>query len=244
MYADSTLLNDRMFIIKFIDNTPHNAKNMECISDEIKTNKTFISHCIKKGYTLDELIANNNAKFILDKEHTITIFDRLTRVIKKEKDSKPQGSRKVDWEKKNETSLITGNLGEEIIFKFEKQRLKNAGREDLANQVKWVSKELGDGLGFDIMSYDPITGEKIYIEVKCTKDNKFDSFDITPNEMAFASSKPKEYKLYWINNVDKENPGLFICDGNYLLSNFSFVPNGYKAYFEDKKELNNTNLIR
>lgn len=48
-----------------------------------------------------------------------------------------------------------GHDGEETIFLFEQQRLRQLDRPDLAKKVRWVSKEDGDGAGYDILSFDP-----------------------------------------------------------------------------------------
>jgi hypothetical protein len=46
-----------------------------------------------------------------------------------------------------------GYDGEEMIFNFEQQRLRQADRPDLARKVRWISKEEGDGAGYDILSF-------------------------------------------------------------------------------------------
>lgn len=50
----------------------------------------------------------------------------------------------------------------------ERWYLRSQGRADLAENVEWVSDTRGDGLGYDILSFDPATGTEIYIEVKTT----------------------------------------------------------------------------
>ena len=47
-----------------------------------------------------------------------------------------------------------GREGEELVFHFERQRLQQQDRADLARKVKWISEELGDGAGYDILSFD------------------------------------------------------------------------------------------
>src|SRR5262249_37923985 len=42
-----------------------------------------------------------------------------------------------------------GREGEELVFHFERQRLQQQDRADLARKVRWVSEELGDGAGYD-----------------------------------------------------------------------------------------------
>ena len=58
-----------------------------------------------------------------------------------------------------------GQRGEEYAFENEKRALSNAGRKDLALRIKHVSKEIGDGLGYDIHSFD-LNGRDRLLEVK------------------------------------------------------------------------------
>lgn len=49
-------------------------------------------------------------------------------------------------------------------------------------KVAWVSRDKGDGLGFDILSYDA-EGNEMYIEVKTTLGTEDSSFFISANEL-------------------------------------------------------------
>ena len=51
-------------------------------------------------------------------------------------------------------------------MEHEKEYLKQNGRADLAAKVDAVCWTIGVGLGYDIKSFDPLTGEEIHIEVK------------------------------------------------------------------------------
>ena len=50
-------------------------------------------------------------------------------------------------------SRMIGEVGEDIVLRHEKRRLREAGRADLSDAVEWVSKTRGDGLGYDIASF-------------------------------------------------------------------------------------------
>lgn len=76
----------------------------------------------------------------------------------------------------------TGDLGELWVISEEKQKLLKANKPKLAKKVKHVAKDKGDGLGYDILSFD-INGNEIYIEVKTTKGNIYSTFFITRNEL-------------------------------------------------------------
>src|SRR5262249_7937174 len=49
---------------------------------------------------------------------------------------------------------LLGKLGEEFVVGLEQQRLQSAGRDDLAGKVEQVSETIGDGLGFDVLSFE------------------------------------------------------------------------------------------
>jgi hypothetical protein len=42
------------------------------------------------------------------------------------------------------------------------------GRDDLAQKVEWVAVTIGEGLGFDVLSFDADDGSERLIEVKTT----------------------------------------------------------------------------
>ena len=60
-----------------------------------------------------------------------------------------------------------GLSGEKFAVQFEKARLIHAGKGALADCVSHVSVHEGDGLGYDIRSFE-VTGEDRLIEVKTT----------------------------------------------------------------------------
>jgi len=63
--------------------------------------------------------------------------------------------------------------------------LRQAGREDLAREVRWVSEQDGDGAGYDIASFEP-DGRPRLIEVKTTNGWDRTPFFISRNELEVA----------------------------------------------------------
>jgi Domain of unknown function (DUF3883) len=53
-----------------------------------------------------------------------------------------------------------GRDGEELVFQFERERLKRLDRSDLAKNIRWVSEQDGDGAGYDILSFDEKGNER------------------------------------------------------------------------------------
>ncbi|WP_246373328.1 MULTISPECIES: DUF3883 domain-containing protein [Hyphomicrobiales] len=73
--------------------------------------------------------------------------------------------------------------------------LTNAGRNDLARKIRWVSQEDGDGAGYDIASFSA-DGRSRLIEVKTTNGWERTPFHVTRNELAVAEEKRAEWCLF------------------------------------------------
>jgi len=132
---------------------------------------------------------------------------------------------------------ITGVIGESIILKNEKERLKNSRHAELVemvDEIEWSSNVIGDGLGYDIKSFDIRDGKIInkYIEVKTTIGQDTD-FEITVNEVE-KSNELNENGLYAIArvyNLDIKNKtaNFYIKEGP-LGNNYDLRVNVYTAH--------------
>ena len=71
-----------------------------------------------------------------------------------------------DYEKSQRAKKRAGDQGEAAVLRYERDKLNNAGRPDLADMVKNVGSN--NTLGYDIFSYDIVDGvaQEIHIEVK------------------------------------------------------------------------------
>ena len=120
------------------------------------------------------------------------------------KEAKPLG-KVVDFERENKINKLLGNRGEEIVYNLEKKHLGNLGKTELANKIKWVSKE-DDSLGYDILSFEEDGTEK-YIEVKSTSqsENCNANFLISSNQYSKAK-KIKNYYFYIVFNAKGKEP--------------------------------------
>ncbi|WP_159887555.1 DUF3883 domain-containing protein [Paenibacillus puerhi] len=106
------------------------------------------------------------------------------------------------FKNKREEWEAIGLMGEEFVFEFERLRLVQDGREDLAESVQHVS--LYDcGAGYDILSYE-LDGRPRYIECKTTVGGSM-KFDITLNEWNKAKKYREQYYLYRITNIDQQH---------------------------------------
>jgi len=90
---------------------------------------------------------------------------------------------------------MLGRQGEEFALEYERRRLWEKGRADLAKKVKWVSRDEGDWAGYDIGSYEP-NGDNIQIEVKTTNRGINEPFYVTANELRFSREAGSAYRLY------------------------------------------------
>ncbi|MFO7922690.1 MAG: DUF3883 domain-containing protein [Bacteroidales bacterium] len=115
-----------------------------------------------------------------------------------------------------------------MAITFERWNLIQLGKEKLAGQIRWISKEEGDGAGFDILSKN-MNGSDKYIEVKTTKLSKETPFYFTRNELLFSSSHSDEYHLYRLFNFDKDAK-MFVKQGS-LESICQSIPVTYKGFF-------------
>jgi len=108
-------------------------------------------------------------------------------------------ARKFDVAARDERNRALGKAGEERVLKHERDTLTAAGREDLAQQIRWVSVEDGDGAGYDIASFDA-DGRQRLIEVKTTKGWDRTPFHISRNELAVADERREEWCLFRLWN--------------------------------------------
>lgn len=116
-------------------------------------------------------------------------------------------ARKFDPALRDQLNRALGLAGEERIYESEQRRLFDVGRRDLASKVRWVSQADGDGLGYDIRSFDE-SGAERWIEVKTTRGGNATPFYLTRNENEVAKERPDAFRLYRLYDFSK-NPRLF-----------------------------------
>ena len=135
---------------------------------------------------------------------------------------------KVNYLEREQNNRLLGMKGEELAMEFEKNLLINSGKESLAEKIEWVSRDQGDGLGFDILSRNT-NGTDKYIEVKTTKLSKETPFFFTSNEFSFSIKNENNFHLYRIFDFNK-NPKMFQLTGRYDAF-CQIEPVGYKGRF-------------
>jgi hypothetical protein len=132
---------------------------------------------------------------------------------------------KRDYLDREARNASLGRAGEEFVVEFEQRRLHELGQKKLANKVEHVTATQGDGLGFDVRSYDE-TGSERFIEVKTTAWGKQTPFFISRNELEFSKTFPEQFHLYRVFEFRK-SPHIFdlpgVVERNCLLDPVSFV---------------------
>ena len=138
-------------------------------------------------------------------------------------------ARKVaDYADRDARNRALGLNGELLVLEFERKHLNTIGRKDLADMVRHVSVQEGDGAGYDILSFDD-QGRKKYIEVKATRGGLDTDFFISPNELAFARSKDTQFSIYRVYDfkVGLGEASFYELIGDPL-ETFKAIPTGYR----------------
>lgn len=135
---------------------------------------------------------------------------------------------RINYAEREAANRTLGSAGEEWVVHYERQRLESLGREDLALRVQWASREIGDGLGYDIASFNH-DGSPRWIEVKTTRQGKYAAFYLTTGEIAFARENPEGFFLYRVFAFGEET-GLFMINGQ-LEGQVRLTPLNFRAVF-------------
>jgi hypothetical protein len=133
--------------------------------------------------------------------------------------------KKIDYQLKNLNNSVTGNKGEEIVLKIERENLRNAGLNELADKVDRVSSK-DDTVGYDILSYDK-DGKEKYIEVKASaQTGSTVRFFVSLNEYNIGMKKDNYY-IYYVQDINSEQPKVSIIKNPMDNSKFLIQPEGY-----------------
>jgi hypothetical protein len=167
---------------------------------------------------LDQLAAapTLNPASIPQPTSTEIVVEPPAKIIAPSRTNKPWLSmkgQKIDFAERDAINRRLAKLGEEFVFNLERHRLREEGRDDLACRVQWVSQEIGDGLGFDILSFDEADDTKRMLEIKATGLGKFFPFYVTANEVRCSDDIPDRYYLFRVFNMGRE-PQIYILHGS------------------------------
>lgn len=136
--------------------------------------------------------------------------------------------RKVDFAGRDEVNRKLGRAGEQWVIEFEHQRLVDARMASLFGRLDWVSDRLGDGAGYDILSFDAPDVPR-YIEVKTTNGTHGSSFIISRNELDFSKEVGEAFYLYRVFQF-RQFPALYMLRGD-VSRQLHLEPLDYRASF-------------
>jgi len=112
--------------------------------------------------------------------------------------------------------------------------LRDAGRDDLARKVDWVAESIGDGLDFDVLSFDESDQAERLIEVKTAGLGKFFPFYVSATEVRCSEDVPGQYHLYRVFDF-ADCPHLYILSGS-LVARCLLEPTQYRAAIRPSEE--------
>lgn len=135
---------------------------------------------------------------------------------------------KRDYLERESRNRSLGAAGEEFAIKYEDWRLRANGQPHLADRIEHVSRTRGDGLGFDILSFN-LDGSERYIEVKTTTFGRETPFFCTESELARSRQEGESFHLYRLFEFRRE-PRIFQLAGALDVNCF-LDPHTYRAHF-------------
>jgi hypothetical protein len=105
-----------------------------------------------------------------------------------------------------------GLAGEQLVVRYEQERLSRAGQDGLASKIIHISATESDSRGFDVLSYETDGRERL-IEVKTTRFGALTPFFASRNEVEVSDTRNDEYQLYRVFKFS-ERPRLFLLSGS------------------------------
>ncbi len=118
---------------------------------------------------------------------------------------------KRDYLAREALNRSLGLAGEEFVLQYEHWRLVELGAPRLADRVQHVSLTRGDGLGYDVLSFDT-SGRERLIEVKTTSFGRDTPFFISRTELALSKIQRDQFHIYRLFDFRKA-PKLFDLPG-------------------------------
>jgi len=146
------------------------------------------------------------------------VYERLAK--------QPVVRRGVNYLEREANNMALGAAGETFALDIEHRRLWEAGKRDLAERIEHVSRTRGDGLGYDIHSFDE-SGRDRLIEVKTTGFGAMTPFFASSREVAVSEERSSDFKLYRLFKF-RDTPKLYILSGS-LRENCVLDPTQFRA---------------
>jgi hypothetical protein len=120
--------------------------------------------------------------------------------------------RGINYLEREAQNASLGRAGEELVLAYERTRLIEAGRKELARRIEHLPGTEGDGAGFDIRSFEKNGADRL-IEVKTTAYGKQTPFFVSRNEVATSRELAAHYHLYRVFRM-RTAPRLYTMRGS------------------------------
>jgi len=219
---DTFIVNENKEVVTQVESTIPNKDYFEI--EIIKNDDNIPKVKVEESYNILETLVQND--FANDLESSKEFFEN-----NKLSKTNPQ---KIDWKELNELRKNIGDIGELIVIKYEKKKLLKLNMPEYAAKVEHSALIYGDGLGYDILSYNE-SAEEVYIEVKTTKGRNSEIINFTDNELKCMKEYGEKiylYRIYDLNDIDY-TAKVDIYKGFEFISNaFQFEVKNYKASFK------------
>ena len=115
---------------------------------------------------------------------------------------------------------------EQFVLELEARRLYALNKKALSERVEHVSATQGDGLGYDVLSFEE-NGRERLIEVRITAFGELTPFFVSRNELARSETDAECYRLYRLFDF-RERPRLFDLPGA-IAAHCQLAPVSYLA---------------
>ncbi len=117
----------------------------------------------------------------------------------------------INYLEREAKNASLGAAGEAFVLEMEHRRLWEAGKRSLADRVEHVSVTRGDGLGYDIESFETDGSERL-IEVKTTSFGVMTPFYASRREVLVSQERAQSFHLCRVFKF-REQPKMFVLDG-------------------------------
>jgi hypothetical protein len=123
----------------------------------------------------------------------------------------PTSRARINYLEREARNASLGRAGELFVIEAEHRRLWQAGAQHLAERIDHVSRTTGDGLGYDILSFEN-DGRERFIEVKTTAFGALTPFFASAREVE-VSETLAGFQLYRVFKF-REAPKIFRLPGS------------------------------
>lgn len=141
----------------------------------------------------------------------------------------PAVARRINYLEREARNASLGAAGEHFVLQLEHRRLWEAGHRRLAERIEHVAQTRGDGLGYDIISFETDGRERL-VEVKMTNFGSMTPFFASAREVSVSESSADAFHLYRVFKF-RNSPKVFALRGS-LRQNFDLDPVQYRAYLQ------------